>query len=120
MIEITPSATSQRHPFLPLLVRQHRWRSLDEPQPTSRDHRHDAEPDLDAGGKPCLVTLNPSKHSLDRRCDRSQTDARGHQIPIGHLGDIDALPTRGFVPWRLSDAGPVPARRQWSLPGRHP
>ncbi len=62
MIEITPSATSQRHPFLPLLVRQHRWRSLDEPQPTSRDHRHDAEPDLDAGGKPCLVTLNPSKH----------------------------------------------------------
>ncbi len=61
MIEITPSATSQRHPFLPLLVRKHRWRSLDEPQPTSRDHRHDAEPDLDAGGKPCLATLNPSK-----------------------------------------------------------
>jgi hypothetical protein len=62
MIEITPAATSQRHPFLPLVVRRCRRRSLDEPQPTSRGHRHDPEPDLDASDKRCLATLSPSKH----------------------------------------------------------
>jgi protein-S-isoprenylcysteine O-methyltransferase Ste14 len=34
-----------------------------------------------------------------------------------HLG---ALPTRGFLPWRFSNAGPVSARRQASAKGRHP
>jgi hypothetical protein len=33
---------------------------------------------------------------------------------------IGALPTRGFLPWRFSNAGPVSARRQASAKGRHP
>jgi hypothetical protein len=36
------------------------------------------------------------------------------------LGGIGALPTRGFLLWRHSDAGPRPERRQASGNGRHP
>ena len=62
MIEITPSATSPCRPFMPLVVRQRRRRSLDDTRPTSPGHQRDTEPDLDASGKRCLVTLSPSKH----------------------------------------------------------
>ena len=33
---------------------------------------------------------------------------------------IGVLPTRGFLPWRFSNAGPASARRQASMKGRHP
>jgi hypothetical protein len=63
MIEITLATASQCHPSLPLVVRQRRRRSLDEPQPTSPGHRRDTEPDLDASGKCCLATLSRSKQN---------------------------------------------------------
>jgi hypothetical protein len=62
MIEITPSATSQRHPFLPPVVCRRRPSSLDELQPTLPGHRRNTELDLDAGTKCCLATPGPSKH----------------------------------------------------------
>jgi hypothetical protein len=62
MIRITLAATSQCHPSLPLVVRQRRRRSLDEPQPTSLGHRRHTEPDLDTSGKRYLATLSRSKH----------------------------------------------------------
>ena len=60
------------------------------------------------------------KTPLCRCSDRSEAHARTRQIPIGHLGDINALPTRGFVPWRLSNAGRIQARRHSSAKSRHP
>ena len=78
----------------------------DDTRPTSPGHQRDTEPDLDASGKRCLVTLSPSKHrSAVVPTARMRSPRR--QIPIGHLGDINALPTRGFVPWRLSNAGRI-------------
>ena len=45
---------------------------------------------------------------FDSRSGRSTTDANNSQIPIGRGGG-DALPTRGFLPWRFSNAGSVSA-----------
>ena len=76
MIEITPSATSQRHPFLPLVVRQRRWRSPGDALGASRDHRHHEKYDRIADRQRCPATLRPSKSSFDRQSDRSTTDAQ--------------------------------------------
>ncbi len=53
MIEIASSTATQRCPFLPFLpltVRQRRWRSLDDAAPTSCERRCHAEPDPNADG----------------------------------------------------------------------
>jgi len=50
----------------------------------------------------------------DRRRDPAPKHTHSSQRRIG------ALLTRGFLPWRFSNAGPVSARRQVSVKGRHP
>jgi hypothetical protein len=49
----------------------------------------------------------------------SPTDPGNAQIPIARSGN-GALPTRGFLLWRFSDAGPAAKRWQASVKGRHP
>src|SRR5205807_5052079 len=49
-------------------------------------------------------------------------DVVAQQTPatlIGRSGG-DGLPTRGFLPWRFSNAGLVFGGQQWSMKGRHP
>ena len=56
---------------------------------------------------------------FDGHRDHSPTDAGDSQIPMARFGD-GALPPRGCLPWRFSNAGPLSARRQPSVKGRHP
>ena len=55
------------------------------------------------------------------RCDRLERHSthliRGAQIPIAHAAP-PTYPSRGFLPWRFSDAGRPCARR--TVSGRHP
>jgi len=64
MIEITPSATSQRHPFLPPVVRRRRRRSLDNALDASRQHRHHEKHQRIADRQRPLATLHPWQSSL--------------------------------------------------------
>jgi hypothetical protein len=64
MIDIASSTATQRRPFLPFLpltVRQRRWRSLDDAAPTSCERRRHAEPDPNADGARSPRSINPSK-----------------------------------------------------------
>ena len=58
--------------------------------------------------------------TFERRSNYSASSVRGPRIPIDRAYDIDALPTRGFLLWRLSNAGHFPAWRRSTVVGRHP
>jgi len=64
MIEITPSATSQHHPLLPLAARQCRRRSSNDAPDAYRRHAHHEKYHRNAGSKRSIATPYPSKSSL--------------------------------------------------------
>ena len=66
-----------------------------------------------------IATLYPSKSSLMVIATTRQQTLATLKSPW-RVRRIGALPTRGFLPCRFSNAGPVSARRQASAKGRHP
>ena len=113
MMEIASLTAPQRRSFSRLVVRQRRRRLLDDAPRTSRDQPHHAELTLEIGDERSLGPFHASPKSRSNAVPNySTTSVRGPQIPIDRAYDIDALPTRGFLLWRLSNAGPFPAWRR--------
>ena len=104
MIEIASAATPQLSSLLP----PRRRRSPNDAPGAFREHgRREKYDPIAARERFPRYTLS-FEIIFDSHSDRSTTDASDSQIPIGRSGG-DALPTRGFLPWRFSNAGPVSA-----------
>ena len=108
MIEIASSTATQRRPFLPFLpltVRQRRWRSLDDAAPTSLAivvatpnliPMPAAHAPLDRSTR--QIAVRPSFQPLENRRSLASNPHRSQRR------DREPLPARDFVPWRFSDA----------------
>ena len=74
---------------------------------------------------PSSTDNTPAQRAILRsrlRCSfrRLTNTRRRRSNPHSSPQRTGALPTRGFLPWRFSNAGPASARRQAPMKGRHP